>query len=318
MRTWIAAVMCSLALLLLPMRAHAALACTVSATTMNFGTISTIPVPQTDVAPNNGSISCSGGTANAAVRLCVGIDAGSGTGSTIANRIMNSGANTIQYQIYFNSVRTTVWGNSSNAGQQEIDVTLDGSGAFSGSYTMYGRIPNPPAQSASAGSYSSTLNVTAKIPSGNSPCANDTGTSQTGGSFAAQVVINSTCTITPTGVNFGSFTALSSTQNTSSSISVTCTNNAPYTIAMDAGTSTGNTIAARKMALGGVGAGVVTYQLYRDSGPTNIWGDGTTGVVYSGTGSGSAQTVPYYAQMPSQTTPAAGTYSDKVTATITF
>ena len=89
---------------------------------------------------------------------------------------------------------------------------------------------------------------------------------------------------------------------------------------MNAGSTTGNTIAARKMSLNGAGAGVVSYQLYRDSNtpPTTLWGDGTTGAVYTGSGTGSAQTIPVYGQVPSQVTPTAGTYKDTVTATITF
>jgi spore coat protein U-like protein len=102
-------------------------------------------------------------------------------------------------------------------------------------------------------------------------------------------------------------------------LSATCTNGAAYTIAMDAGSTPGNTIAARKMNLNGAGAGVVSYQLYRDIGPTNVWGNGTVGnVTYSGSGNGSAQTIPVYAQLPSQTTPTPGLYKDTVTVTITF
>jgi spore coat protein U-like protein len=89
---------------------------------------------------------------------------------------------------------------------------------------------------------------------------------------------------------------------------------------MSAGSTPGNTIAARKMNLGGAGAGVISYQLYRDTGPVNVWGDGTAGnVTYSGSGNGSAQTIPVYAQLPSQATPTTdGLYKDTVTVTISF
>jgi spore coat protein U-like protein len=207
----------------------------------------------------------------------VSINAGTATGSTVANRLMASGANTAQYEIYSDSGRTTIWGDLTGGTILSTNVTTDSSGNASATIPMYGRLA---AQTqGNSGTYSSgNLTVTATSKPGGSGCTSGSGTS-VASTFIAQVILTASCTITPTGVNFGSLSSLATTQNTSSSISVTCTSGAAYTIAMDAGTSTGNTISARKMALGGVGAGVVSYQLYRDSGPANVWGDGTTGVV---------------------------------------
>ena len=296
---------------LLPMRAQAAVSCSASASILNFGSISTVPIPQTDVAPNNLSITCSGAGGSGAT-VCVGINAGTGTGSTVANRIMNSGANTMQYEIYSDASRTVVWGNTLGTDEPFFNV-----GNSTLTFPMYGRIPS---QTKPPGTYKSTLTVTISYKNGNiGSCSGGGFNTASGGTFTSQVIINASCSISASNINFGSVANLTSVHNLSGSLSATCTTAAPYSIAMNAGSTTGNTIAARKLSLNGAGAGVVSYQLYRDSGPVNVWGDGTGGsVTYSGSGSGSAQTIPFYVQVPSQATPSPGTYKDTVTTTITF
>ena len=121
--------------------------CTInSASTLNFGTqgvlatnvdqTSTLQLTCTNTTPYN-----------------IGLDAGTGTGATVATRKLTSGANTVNYTLYSNSGRTTVWGNTVSTD------TVAGTGNGSGqSYTVYGRIP---AQTTPApGSYTDTITVT--------------------------------------------------------------------------------------------------------------------------------------------------------------
>jgi spore coat protein U-like protein len=306
--------------LLLPLRAHAAptqdvTSCTYPVGTMDFGTL-TSPVPQTDNTPNP-TLNCSGGSANSAQSLCVSISAGTG-GSSGTTRLMTSGANTLQYNIFFDSGHATVWGDNGTIGNaQQVNMLLNSAGSGSISLPLYGRIP---AQTVSTGTYTSTLTVSVKPKPGGSPCSSNSGTTIFNTTFGTKAIISASCSISASNVDFGTAGSLASALIASGSLSVTCTNAAPYTIAMNAGSTTGNTIAARKMSLNGAGAGVLSYQLYRDSNtpPTTLWGDGTTGAVYTGSGTGSAQTIPVYGQVPSQATPAPGTYQDTVTATITF
>jgi spore coat protein U-like protein len=302
--------------------AQAALSCSISAPTMNFGTLTTVPFPQTDTTPNL-SVNCTGGTANATVRLCVGINTGTGTGSVSPSRYISSGTNAIQFQIYADAARSATWGDTTFAGgMQEVlpSIVLNSSGSGSASYPMYGRIPNPPAQTKPTGTYTSTLQFTGKFPSGGSGCGSGSGSGTlfTSGSFEARAVVTSSCTIVAADIDFGARAGLASAASATGGLSVTCTSGRPYTIALNAGSSTGNTIAARKMARNGVGAGIVSYQLYRDAGPSNVWGDGTTGVVYSGTGSGANQAIPMYATVPAQAAQAPGNYEDTVRATVTY
>jgi spore coat protein U-like protein len=117
-----------------------------SASTLNFGTqgvlstnvdqTSTIQVTCTNSTPYN-----------------IGLDAGTGTGATVATRKLTGGANTVNYMLYSNSGRTTIWGNTVSTDT----VAGTGNGAAQ-NYTVYGRIP---AQTTPApGNYTDTITVT--------------------------------------------------------------------------------------------------------------------------------------------------------------
>ena len=121
--------------------------CTInSASTLNFGTqgvltanvdqTSTIQVQCTDTTPYN-----------------IGLDAGTGAGATVATRKMTSGGATVDYTLYSDAGRTTVWGNT----VATDTVAATGNGAAQ-SYTVYGRVP---AQTTPApGAYTDTVTVT--------------------------------------------------------------------------------------------------------------------------------------------------------------
>ena len=121
--------------------------CTInSASTLNFGSqgvlianvdqTSTLQVQCTNTTPYN-----------------IGLDAGTGTGATVAVRKMTSGANTVNYSLYSDSGRATVWGNT--IGTNTVAAT--GNGA-SQSYTVYGRVT---AQTTPApATYTDTITVT--------------------------------------------------------------------------------------------------------------------------------------------------------------
>jgi spore coat protein U-like protein len=296
--------------LLWPATAHAQ-SCSTSAQPLAFGTIGT-PTAQRDSTADV-TVTCSGG-AGSVVRVCLALGAGT-VPSTVLNRRMVNGLNSVAYQIG-TAPGGAIWGDYLTAAGQEVSVTIGGTGSGSAVATMYGRISS--GQNLPAGTYTSTVQVQGRIPSGGSPCVNLTGTALAATTFSASVTLGGTCTITASPVNFGTVANLASAQAASGSLSVTCSNTMPYSIALNAGSTTGNTIAARKMSLGGSGPGVVSYQLYQDGGFTTLWGDGTTGATYPGTGTGTLQSIPVQARVPVQATPASGTYRDTVTATITY
>ncbi|HEX4555599.1 MAG TPA: spore coat U domain-containing protein [Xanthobacteraceae bacterium] len=121
--------------------------CTInSASTLNFGSqgVFTANVDQTSTI----QVQCTNTTP-----YTIGLDAGLGSGATVAVRKMTSGGATVNYTLYSDSGRTTVWGTT--IGTNTVAAT--GNGAAQ-SYTVYGRIP---AQTTPApGSYADTVTVT--------------------------------------------------------------------------------------------------------------------------------------------------------------
>ncbi|MBX9401135.1 spore coat U domain-containing protein [Lysobacter sp. BMK333-48F3] len=138
--------------------------------------------------------------------------------------------------------------------------------------------------------------------------------------FDVTITITSSCTISataPTDVNFGSVASTATNVDAQGQLVVTCTPGTAYTIALDNGQN-GSDVNSRKMS---DGTTEVPYQLYRAGarGSGDVWGS-TTGVggnVLAGSGTGAAQNLPVYGRTPSANFPAA-TYSDVVTATITY
>jgi spore coat protein U-like protein len=133
--------------------------------------------------------------------------------------------------------------------------------------------------------------------------------------FTVSAVVPAACTISANAMSFGTYSgaALSTTSN----INATCTAATPYTIALDAGTNpttAGNT-SGRRLANG---TNYISYDLWQDAGHTTHWGNVTGTDTLAGTGSGSTQDIPVYGSLAAGTVPAPGTYSDTVTASITF
>ncbi len=133
------------------------------------------------------------------------------------------------------------------------------------------------------------------------------------------LTLDNTCGITTTAVNFGTQTTLLSAIDAAGTVTVTCTSTGgTYNVAFNGGTTAGGTIAQRKLV--NVASGnTVDYNLYTTAARTIVVGDGTTGVVVSGTGNGAAQAFSVYGRIAAGQNPkAVGVYNDTVTATVSF
>jgi len=77
--------------------------------------------------------------------------------------------------------------------------------------------------------------------------------------------------------------------------------------------ATSNSISGRQMAESGLGTGRLNYNIYKDGGYSNLWGDGTAGTTpLVVTTSGPNTTVPIYGKIdPGQDAPV-GNYKDTV------
>jgi spore coat protein U-like protein len=131
-----------------------------------------------------------------------------------------------------------------------------------------------------------------------------------------QLTILPSCTVSSANpMDFGSVGSLTGAINASTSILVNCTQGTQYWVAADGGGT--QNIAARAMT-GGMGA-PVSYQLYQDAGHLQVWGNTGPAVdEVPGFGVGSATPVMVYGQVPPQTTPAPGSYSDYVNVTVNY
>ncbi|MFN7643404.1 MAG: spore coat U domain-containing protein [Burkholderiales bacterium] len=123
--------------------------CSVSATALNFG--ASIPTP---VNSNIDATSTITATCSNAVPFSVALNAGNGAGATVVTRKMSSGPNTVNYAMYTDAGRTTVWGDGTPGSSIN---TLTGTGAAQ-AIPVYGRIPT--GQTPAIGTYSDTILVT--------------------------------------------------------------------------------------------------------------------------------------------------------------
>jgi spore coat protein U-like protein len=129
--------------------------------------------------------------------------------------------------------------------------------------------------------------------------------------FAVTATVQSTCSATAATLAFPNYT----------SVSVKCTKNTPFTVALNAGSTPGDAFAQRLM---GSGANTLQYNLYTSAALTTIFGDGTGGtgtVPGTGLGVATANSVQVFGQLPDNATNQAavpGSYSDTITVTVTY
>jgi spore coat protein U-like protein len=134
-----------------------------------------------------------------------------------------------------------------------------------------------------------------------------------------------TCTVSGTGVAFGTYTPFSgSGVTTTSTITVTCNPgvislNLSYTIAL--GIGGGTSYALRSM---GGPTPRLRYQLYRDSGYSQIWGDGSAGTftvtdtISLGLIFPITRNYTVYGSIAANAAYSVGSYSDPVVVTVTY
>jgi spore coat protein U-like protein len=142
--------------------------------------------------------------------------------------------------------------------------------------------------------------------------------------FTVSVTLQASCTMSVSAMNFGSASApILSNVTTTATIGATCTSTTPYSIGLDNGQNASGTQRRMKSTSG---AAYINYGLYIDSGYTEPWStassstgctDGVNTCVLN-TGTGSNQNITIYGQVPPQTSPTVGSYSDSVVVTLTY
>jgi spore coat protein U-like protein len=125
------------------------------------------------------------------------------------------------------------------------------------------------------------------------------------------------CLVSALPLVFGNYDPSNVTATTATTTaSVTCTGASSYTLAMNAGTGSGATIATRKMTFGG---STLNYSIYTTGAHTTTWGDGTAGsATVPGTGLLGVTTHTIYGSIPPGQSPNAGAYTDTISITLTY
>ncbi|MET0935646.1 MAG: spore coat protein U domain-containing protein [Luteibacter sp.] len=336
---WLALVLIGLAALLGSGRASATTSCTVTSITgLSFGTVD----PTGTMVDTTGTVnySCTysgllGSLYGVYITACVSLGADD-LGNLSPRTMIDPSTDRMQFQIYKDSSRTTVWGTIANATYtantfgRNIGILSNGV-TVTGSLPIYGRVPAPQS-TLSPGNYTATLASSlasnaltysyneALLTLGVAPATCQAG--GTGGpvtvaapALAVTASVSPKCTVgTATDLDFGSVPGLLKTATDKTSlVRMTCTYRAAYQVGLDNGSH----------ALGGVrrmggGSSFVSYDLFRDSQRTLHWGNTLNSDTATGTGSGAEQTMTVYGRVPAQAAVPARAYSDVITVTVTY
>lgn len=134
--------------------------CTTSGSNLVFGNYAPFSTSATDITGTitvacSATVNLTGGTVSYTIAL------GAGNSGSYATRKLNSGVNTLNYNLYTSSGYGTVWGDGTGG-----SVTVSGSGtvsllvgSFSNDATVYGRIPALQVSTV-PGSYNDTITIT--------------------------------------------------------------------------------------------------------------------------------------------------------------
>ncbi len=142
-------VACGATWALSPQSAVAASCSFTSVATVNFGTYDVFAT-----SPNNGgvgglSIRCTGVGAGASFPVTLS----TGQSNSYASRVMKSGTDQLNYNLYTTPQRTTVWGDGSGGSSVQ---TVNQNGTTT--YSIYGQIP--PGQDVGVGTYTDSITAT--------------------------------------------------------------------------------------------------------------------------------------------------------------
>lgn len=147
MSGWRVILVCVAALVLFSAsEAYAAPACTISATSVNFGSYNVFTGSATD-STGTITINCNGSAHNIIVTLS------QGASSSFNPRAMTNGGETLTYNLYRDASRTTIWGDGTGGTSTYTNANPANNSDIV--LTVYGRVPA--GQDVSAGGYSDTV-----------------------------------------------------------------------------------------------------------------------------------------------------------------
>ncbi|MHA6206143.1 Csu type fimbrial protein [Dyella soli] len=307
--------------------ARAAITCSAtSMTPLSFGTVN--PLASATVATSTLTYTCtnsSNSTQSATVCFSIGEPGGAQTNP----RLMSSGTNKLQFQLWQDPAHTIVWGSQFFGSPTPLKVNLTlGNRATTGAVkvTLYGQVLDGQT-GAVPGSYADNyLNADTAV-SVNS-VAGSTAPGACGSQdntnffpFNVTATVSKTCTVTANPVlDLGTVAAGAASTSGSNTLSVSCSNSTPFFVGLKpSNNNTGGQGVMKATATGNTDS--VPYTLYSNSGLTTVWGNTATSTTVgngvAGSGNGLSQTLTVYARTTStDVTP--DTYTDVVTVNVNY
>lgn len=294
----------------------AAQVCSFTNTGVDFGTLTVSSAPNTS---STGTITANcTGARNRQITICANIGSGTGGNDATANRrYMRFGAEKVDYNLYQNNGIGQVWGSYVwpwSPRPPSMSLTLNNSGTGSTTKTLYARMFSA---NVSAGVFTSVFSGGHTLfdygYSTSFSCGTAVSSRAVQVPFTVRVNSLGDCNISATPLDFGTLTSLSTTIDSTNSISVTCTRGVQYSVSLSNGTSGATNPTSRKMRAATT-ADTVLYGIYTNVGRTIPWSTNSV----SGSGTGNPTTFVGYGRIPAQTTPTPASYSDNIVVTVTY
>lgn len=141
--------------------------------------------------------------------------------------------------------------------------------------------------------------------------------------FTVTANVVSSCTISAANLAFGNYDPIvanaSTALNVSSTVTVACTKGDVVTVGLNAGLNGANASGTtRAMSSGGATPSYLSYEIYKNAGMSTVWGNAGA-ALYTYTSAGKAATaIPDFGQIPAGEDQPIASYTDTITATVTF
>lgn len=256
--------------------------------------------------------------------ICLFMGPGQFSAGQPTRRMYNYSSQTyLNYDLFSDAAHSSKIGAPGTTPVYKLSMTVPNGQQLSSTAMVYGRVY--PGQSATAGNFQEQgINGTLRYRFSNSPFTSSADCSsggQGGGvdsfnSSGVRAQFDNSCQIAvdATDMNFGQTPPPGTAINATSNIAVRCPVQTNWSLGLNNGLNYSG--GWRRMANAGR---FVPYQLYLDSGRTQVWGN-TSGTRYNHTtpANGNTVNVTVYGRVPAMPTAAPGTYSDTITVTLTY
>lgn len=134
------------------------------------------------------------------------------------------------------------------------------------------------------------------------------------GNLPVSATVESACNLATASMDFGTYQA-GAAANLDVAGSIRYTQCIGLTLTLELGLGANPTGSTRRMR--SAAGGFLTYEIFKNSGRTSVFGTGTNGLTLTAPASG-AQTVAIYGRVPAGQAVAPGAYTDTVAITLTF